>query len=164
MDEEKKFWVGFNLVKGIGSARMRRLLDFFGSAELAWRAENEDLLAAGLSPRLAAALEQVRQGGTLDKTLETIDRVGIQVLVWDDPEYPRRLKEIDHPPPVLYFSGELGEADPGAVAVVGTRRVTAYGRQVTEEIGRELALNGVSVISGLARGIDALAHQAALRT
>jgi DNA processing protein len=163
VEQEKIFWVGFNLVKGIGSARMRRLLDFFGSAEQAWRAENEALLAAGLSPKLAAALEQVRQGETLDKTLETIDRTGIQVVIWNDLEYPRRLKEIDHPPPVLYISGELSETDPGAVAVVGTRRVTAYGRQVTEEIGRDLAINSVCVISGLARGVDALAHQAALR-
>jgi DNA processing protein len=82
----------------------------------------------------------------------------------NDENYPRRLQEIDQPPPVLYLRGEFHSDDEFAVAVVGTRRVTAYGRQVAEEVSRMLARNGITVVSGLARGVDALAHQAALST
>lgn len=163
MEAEKKFWVGFNLVKGIGSARMRMLLDYFGSAEAAWQASSADLQQAGLSARLIATLDLVRSSDALSKTCALIDDRQIQVFIWDDPKYPRRLKEIEHPPPVLYVSGSFEEVDQWSVAVVGTRRVTAYGRQVTEEIGQKLAQHGVTVISGLARGVDALAHQAALK-
>jgi DNA processing protein len=163
VNAEKKFWVGFNLVKGIGAARMRMLLDYFGNAQLAWQANDADLQAAGLNPRHIAALDLVRGSDVLNKTLELIAEKQIEVLIWDDANYPRRLKEIDHPPPVLYVSGSLEEVDQWSVAVVGTRRVTAYGRQVTEEIGQGLAQHGVTVVSGLARGVDALAHQAALK-
>jgi DNA processing protein len=87
----------------------------------------------------------------------------IEILTWDDKLYPTRLKEIDQPPPVLYLRGELTTEDSWAVAVVGTRRVSAYGRQVAEEVASFLATNGVTVISGLARGVDAIAHQSALK-
>jgi len=162
VNEEKKFWVGFNLVKGIGSARMRALLDFFGSAEPAWQATLDDLQQAGLSLRLAEGVERVRTSALLENTLEQIERAGIEVLTWDDPGYPRRLKETTQPPPLIYLRGELIEADCWAVAVVGTRRVSAYGRQVSEEIARSLAQNGIVVVSGLARGVDSIAHTTAL--
>jgi DNA processing protein len=99
----------------------------------------------------------------LEKYLERLNNRGIEILIWDDALYPPRLKEIDQPPPVLYLRGTLISEDHWAVAVVGTRRVSAYGRQVAEEIGSFLAANGVTVISGLARGVDAIAHQAALK-
>jgi DNA processing protein len=164
VEEEKKFWIGFNLVKGIGSTRMRALLDHFGSAEVAWHAQLEELQAAGLSPRLAEAVNQTRNSETLTRLLIEIEQKGIQVLTWQDSDYPRRLKEIDQAPPVLYLHGILCDEDQWAVAVVGTRRITAYGRQVTDEIAEGLARQGVTVISGLARGVDSIAHQAALRT
>ena len=163
MEEDTKYWIGLNLVKGIGSTRMRALLDYFGSAEQAWHADIEELQAAGLSARLAEAVKQTRIGNTLSQILEEIERKDMRVLTWQDPDYPRRLREIDQAPPVLYLYGNLCEEDQWAVAVVGTRRITAYGRQVTEEIARGLARQGVTVISGLARGVDAIAHQAALQ-
>jgi DNA processing protein len=84
------------------------------------------------------------------------------VLTWKDPEYPQRLAELDQSPPVLYVKGELLPDDDWAVAIVGTRRLTQYGRQVTEEVAGVLARNGITLVSGLARGIDAVAHQASL--
>ena len=84
------------------------------------------------------------------------------MLTWEEDAYPRRLKEIDQPPPVLYLRGDLLPADEWAVAIVGTRRITAYGRQVTEEVATTLARSGVTVVSGLARGVDSVAHKAAL--
>jgi DNA processing protein len=163
LDENNKFWVGFNLVKGIGATRMRALLQTFGSAENAWNASAAALECSGLSSRLVESFSMIRSSDLLDRTWNEIIRKEIQVLTWDDPDYPRRLKEIDQPPPVLYVRGQLLEVDQWAIAIVGTRRATAYGRQVSEEIARQLAQNGISVVSGLARGIDSIAHGAALK-
>lgn len=163
MDDEKRFWVGFNLVKGIGAARMRLILDAFGDARSAWEAPAESLRAIGLGPKVLTTLLQVRESVSLDLVWERILSQGIQVTTWEDPGYPARLLEIPQPPPVLYLRGEFQPADDFAVAVVGTRRVTSYGKQIAEEIAANLARNGVTVVSGLARGVDALAHHAAVQ-
>lgn len=162
-DDPKRYWIAFNLVKGIGSARMRALLEHFGQAQTAWEASPADLVAAGLSPRLAETVVQACREGLPERTWEAIQKQGITVLTWEDASYPRRLKEIDQPPPVLYLRGELAEEDQWSVAIVGTRRATAYGRQATGELAAGLAQRGITVVSGLARGIDAIAHQAALQ-
>lgn len=162
MSDPRKYWVGFSLVKGIGSVRFQALLDAFGDPRRAWNAPQQALLEAGLSPRLVENLVQLRAAVDLDQVWERMHSQGIGVLTLEDERYPRRLKEIAQPPPVLYLRGELDAQDEWAVAVVGTRRITGYGRQVTEEIAMELARSGVTVISGLARGVDAIAHQAAL--
>jgi DNA processing protein len=162
VENPKKYWVGFNHVKGIGAARQRALLDYFGDLEAAWKAPGQALRAAGLGGKIVENFLQVRSGIDLDLVWERIQKQGIQVISWDDETYPKRLKEIDQPPPVLYVLGTLEESDEWAVAIVGTRRITPYGRQVGEEVGLELARNGITVVSGLARGVDAVAHKAAL--
>lgn len=160
---DKRFWVGFTLVKGIGAVRLRALLDYFGDAETAWNASLFDLVAAGLSAKLAERVLQARNAVNLDEYISQAVRNGIRILTWDDPEYPSHLNEIDQPPPVLYLRGEVTTEDSWSVAIVGTRGVTAYGRQVTEELATALAQNGVTIVSGLARGVDAIAHNAALK-
>jgi DNA processing protein len=160
---DKRYWVGFNLVKGVGAVRLQTLRDHFGDLALAWQAPLDALQAAGLSPKLAQRVTQVRAGVDLDKFLTKVMAQGIEILTWDDDLYPPRLKEIDQPPPILYVRGAITAEDFWAVAVVGTRRVSAYGRQVAEELASFLAANGVTVISGLARGVDAIAHQSALK-
>jgi DNA processing protein len=160
--DQKAYWVGFNLVKGIGAARLRALLSYFGDIETAWNAPVSELQAVGLGSKVIESLVQVRSQVSLQQVWDRIQREGVQVLIWDDEAYPRRLKEIDQPPPVLYVRGEMIPSDEWAVAIVGTRRVTAYGRQVAQEISSVLASSGVTVVSGLARGVDSLAHQAAL--
>jgi len=162
VNDQKPFWIGFNLIKGIGAARVRSLIAAFGDLESAWKASPQALRAAGLGPKLVEAVVKVRAEVSLEKVCERFESQGIQVLTWDDEEYPRRLKEIDQPPPVLFIRGKLLPEDEWAVAVVGTRRVTAYGRQVAEEIARVLARQGVTVVSGLARGVDAIAHHVSL--
>lgn len=162
-DETLRYWIAFNLVRGIGSARMRALLEYFGDAQTAWEAAPEALEAAGLSARLVEGVVKARQEGVDERMWETIQRQDIRVLTWEDPAYPRRLKEIDQPPPVLYLRGEISEADQWCIAIVGTRRATAYGRQAAGELAAALAQRGITVVSGLARGIDAAAHQAALK-
>lgn len=158
----KKYWVGFNLVKGIGAARLRLLLEAFGDIEAAWQASPSALREAGISAKLVETICQVRNSIDLSKVWERLADQDIQVITWEDKTYPRRLREIDQPPPVLYVRGELILEDEWAVAVVGTRRVTAYGRQVAEQVASTLAQSGVTVVSGLAHGVDAIAHQAAI--
>ena len=162
MSDPRQYWIGFNLVKGIGAARMRLLLDTFGDAGEAWQASPEALRQAGLGPKIVEALLQVRSRYNLEQLMERLQVQGIQVLTWDDEAFPRALKEIDQPPPVLYVRGSLLPEDDWAIAMVGTRRITAYGRQVAEETAAALARSGITVVSGLARGVDTAAHQAAL--
>ncbi len=160
---DKRYWVGFNLVKGIGAVRLQALREHFGDLAVAWQAPVEALQAAGLSLKLAERVAQARASVDLDLCIDRYASQGITILTWEDDLYPARLREIDQPPPVLYVRGELTAEDAWAVAVVGTRRVSAYGRQVTEEAASFLAANGVTVVSGLARGVDASAHQSALK-
>lgn len=163
MINDKKFWVGFNLIKGIGAVRMQGLIAYFGDLAAAWQAPPTELARAGLGLRLIERVVQARGGVSLDQVWENIEKQDIKILTWEDESYPQRLKEIDQPPPVLYIRGEYLPDDLFAVALVGTRRVTAYGRQITEELSAFLAANNMTVISGLARGVDAVAHQTALK-
>ncbi|MFO8035812.1 MAG: DNA-processing protein DprA [Anaerolineales bacterium] len=162
MREDVKYWIGFNLVKGIGPVRLQSLMDTFGDVQSAWKANPVQLRAAGLSEKLSRRIQDVRREADLDKILTSVEQEGITVLTWDDEAYPAGLRDIPQSPPVLYLKGELKDTDRWAVAVVGTRRYTSYGRQVTEEISRALVHRGITIVSGLARGIDGIAHQAAL--
>jgi DNA processing protein len=161
--DDKKYWIGFNLIKGIGSVRMQGLVSYFGDLESAWRASPVDLAGAGLGLKVIERVVSARDTVDLDRVWEKIEQQGIKILTWQDEAYPQRLKEIDQPPPVLYIRGDYLPDDLFAVAIVGTRRVTPYGRQITEELSSFLAANGITVISGLARGVDAVAHHATLK-
>lgn len=163
-DDPRKYWVGFNMVKGIGPVRFRELLDVFGDLQTAWKASRAELEAIGLPSRLIETMQQFKNSGQLEEVWTSILEKGIQVLTWEDETYPRRLRDIEQSPPVLYMLGELHDEDRWAVAIVGTRRVTQYGRQVTREVASQLAQAGITVVSGLARGVDAVAHQAALQS
>jgi DNA processing protein len=162
LTDPRAYWVGFNMVKGIGAVRFKALLDAFGSAEAAWNASPNALGDAGLSRKIIEAFQRLHRDVDLDQVWERIQSLGVQVLTWDDDDYPRHLKEIDQPPPILYVRGVLTPEDEWSVAIVGTRKVTAYGRQVAEEVAGTLANNGVTIVSGLARGVDSIAHQAAV--
>lgn len=160
---EVRYWIGFNIVSGIGPARFKLLLDHFGDLEKAWRASDADLKAAGLDRRSIDALIATRQTISLDEELEKLQREGARTITWQDADYPPRLRHVHSAPPLLYVKGEILPQDEWAVAVVGTRSSTRYGRQMVEEMASDLARSGITVVSGLARGIDSLAHRAALR-
>ncbi len=164
MDESVAYWVGFQMVRGIGPARLRRLQEAFGSLQAAWEATPAAWREAGLSPKLIERLQRLRASVDLPTLLARWEAQGIQVIVWDDPRYPERLRHIPQAPAVLYMRGELRPEDDWGIAVVGTRKATAYGRQVAQEVAAALARHGLTVVSGLARGIDGLAHRAALET
>ncbi len=149
-------------MQGIGPVRMRRLIDYFGDAEAAWHATPGDLRAAGLESKLAEALAETRRTTNLEREMERLHAVGARALTWASEDYPERLREIDDSPPVLYTLGKFAPTDSWAVAVVGTRRATHYGREVTARLASDLAQAGITVISGLARGVDTEAHRASL--
>ena len=159
---EVKYWVGFNIVHGIGPMKFRALLNHFGDLEEAWHADARELKEAGLDRRALKNLMTTRSTISLDGKMEKIERQGAKVLTWNDPAYPTRLLNIYDPPPVLYVKGEILDEDQWAVAVVGTRGATVYGKEVTRQIAGGLARNGLTIVSGLARGIDSEAHRAAL--
>ena len=158
-----RYLVGFNIVRGVGPTRLRALLDYFGDAEQAWHAPAGALRRAGLDRRSLENLLTARSTLDLDQELKRIAATGAQVLTWESPGYPRLLREISAPPPVLYVKGTLTEEDAWAVAVIGTRRASTYGREVTRRLTATLARSGITIVSGLARGVDAEAHRAALK-
>jgi len=157
-----RYWIGFNIVPGIGPAKFRALIDHFGDLEAAWRADAHELREAGLDRRAIENLLATRAGISLDEEVERVARREAHVLTWDDAAYPPQLRNIYSPPPLLYVKGEILPEDEWAVAVVGTRRATVYGREATRQIAGDLARNRITIVSGLARGIDAQAHRAAL--
>ena len=159
-----KHWVGFNLVKGIGPMKVRALLDHFGDLESAWTADAVELRQAGIDKRALGSLLRDRAKLDLDVELEKLAKQNVTVLTWDDARYPSRLLQIPDPPPVLYVRGRFVDDDEWAVAVVGTRRSSAYGKTVTQRLVTDLSANHVTIVSGLARGIDGEAHRAALKT
>ncbi|HOE34642.1 MAG: DNA-protecting protein DprA [Chloroflexi bacterium] len=159
---ERDYWLAFSTVRGIGAVRFRRLLNHFGSLSRAWHASRAELLAAGLTEKLSDAIILKRSALDPEGILPAITKKSIQVLTWEDESYPRYLKEIEQPPPVLYYRGSILPQDDLAIAIVGTRNVTAYGRQLTKDTATYLAANGVTIVSGLARGVDAIAHQTAV--
>ncbi len=160
--DELAYWVGFNKVLGIGPARLRALLDFFGSIEDAWQGDLASLQHAGLDKRSANNLLATRRSLDLAAELQRLDRAGVKALTWVSDEYPTNLRNIHDPPPVIYVKGELFPEDDWAVAVVGTRHASVYGKEAARRLAGDLARNGVTVVSGLAAGIDTVAHQAAL--
>ncbi len=163
MDEvERKYWIAFSRVPRVGRVRATQLEEHFGSLERAWHATAGELKAAGLDGATIAACAAARGAIDPDAELERLAEHGVTALTWHDDAYPRQLREVYDRPPVLYVRGTLTPADEWAVAVVGTRRVSVYGRQVADEMARGLASNRITVVSGLARGVDAIGHRAAL--
>jgi len=159
---ELRYWIGFNRVPNIGPMRLRRLLDHFGSIEAAWHAGPAALRATQLPRQAIESLLYHRPRIDLDTELERLDHSGVKALTWDSDDYPSLLREIDAPPPVLYVRGSIVEADEFAIAAVGTRRASTYGREMTCQLVTGLVKNGLTIVSGLAYGIDATAHRAAL--
>jgi DNA processing protein len=159
---DPRYWIAFNLVPQIGPVKVRRLLDHFGDLATAWTASTHDLAQAGLDHRATENLLQARRDLDLDAELDKIARAGVHTLTWEDTAYPRLLSAIPAAPFVLYVKGNIASEDEWSLAVVGTRRASAYGREVTRQLVGDLARNHITIVSGLARGIDGEAHRAAL--
>ncbi len=161
--KELKYWVGFNIIPGIGRVKFSQLETYFGKLENAWKAGKGELTQAGLDNNTIKTIETSRPQIDLYSEMEKLEKSGIKAITFRDAEYPPRLKEIYDYPPLIYVSGDIKSQDEWSIAVVGSRRATVYGRQVTEEIAHDLAENGITVVSGLARGIDTVAHNSTLK-
>ncbi|HEX8966668.1 MAG TPA: DNA-processing protein DprA [Chloroflexota bacterium] len=162
-EDERACWVVLNMAAGIGPVRFQRLLEVCGGARGAWQATDLELAAAGLERRTLESLRHLRQRTSPEAMARHLRRLGIQTMTLLDDEYPDSLRQVADPPPVIFVRGRLLPGDHHAVALVGTRRATTYGRSVAERLARDLAGAGVTVVSGLAKGIDTAAHQAALQ-
>jgi len=160
--DQVKYWVGFNMVRGIGPARLQALLNRFGDAQTAWNAPPFELARTELGRAPLQNLLKLRAEIDLDAELRRLEDAGVQVLTTQDDGYPRLLRQIDQPPPVLYVKGSLRPEDEWAVAIVGTRHTKASGVEMTRYLAGDLARNRITVVSGLARGIDSEAHRSAL--
>jgi DNA processing protein len=162
LEEDIKYWVGFNTIPGIGRVRLTQLEKYFGNLGNAWDAPIGELKRAGLDSTALRAISQWREKISPDSEMEKLEKHDVRVLTCQDAAYPARLKEIYDYPPIMYYRGSLLPVDEWCVAVVGTRRATVYGKQVTEEIVTDLARNKITIVSGLAKGIDTVAHRSAL--
>jgi DNA processing protein len=157
-----KYWIAFSRIPRIGSVRAQRLEGYFETMHDAWGAGPSELRQAGLDASTVQSIVEGRGSISPDEEIEKLTKAGVQAYAWRDAAYPPRLREVDDHPPVLYVRGEILPRDEWAVAVVGTRRVSPYGRQAAEHFATELAGHQLTVVSGLARGVDAVAHRAAL--
>ena len=159
---ERKFWVSFNRIPGLGRARFSLLENRFGALSRAWEASSAELSDAGLDRKTVQSI--LRRRGSIDPDAEVagLESQGVKAFTWHDDGYPPRLKEIYDLPPLLYVRGELLPGDERSIAIVGTRKPTAYGRQAAYQMTFDLARSGVAIVSGLARGVDGIAHRASI--
>jgi DNA processing protein len=162
VSKDIKYQVGFSLIPGIGRVKLAQLEDHFGNLENAWKASPGELKQAGLDRGSINAITSLVPKISLEAEMEKLVRYNIKVLGYKDDGYPSRLQEIYDYPPLIYIRGSLLPEDEWCLAIVGTRRATVYGRQVTEEIVTDLAQSKITIVSGLAKGIDSIAHKSAL--
>ena len=163
MGEEIFYWLALTLTPGVGGIFIKRLLDRFGTPESVFQAPLQELLQIeGLGEKVAREIQKGPVEKKVEKELYLLKEVGGKIMTIKDESYPKRLKEIYDPPPLLYIRGDLKEEDELAVAIVGSRKTTPYGRWITEKMGQELARHGITIVSGMARGIDSHAHWGAL--
>ncbi len=160
--QDLKYWVALSAIPQLGPARFRLLESYFGPLDHAWEAGLGQLRDAGLDSRAAQEIVKRREAVNPDELMASLNRAGVKVTNWNGDDYPAGLKHISDPPPVIYYVGEIRPEDEGSVAVVGTRNPTSYGREAAKALSRDLSSAGITVVSGLALGIDGIAHQAAL--
>lgn len=164
IQNDLKYWVAFSKNPKIGSTRLTKLYNFFHSMQEAWRASFSDLTRAGLEENIISELLAQKISVNPDAEWEKLEKEKIQVITIADENYPKFLKEIWNPPALLYYKGDLPKKEEFTLGVVGTRRISPYGKQITPALVRDLVMNGFTIVSGLALGIDALAHKTAVES
>lgn len=162
MDQEKKYWVALSTHQKIGARTFAKLYKRFRNLSRVWDASRESLARAGLDLGQIEAVEEVIKTKNPDQELKKLETYQVKILIYPDKNYPKLLKEICDPPGLLYLKGEILPQDELALAVVGSRKFTPYGQRATEYLVEPLAQRKITIVSGLALGIDALAHHAAL--
>ncbi len=163
MERDIFYWLALSFISGLGSTLIRRLIERFGTPEAVFHASKRELLEIeGLGEKLVEKIKDGPEERLIERELSLLKGVGGDIITIKDANYPKRLREIYDPPPILYIRGNLKEDDELAISIVGSRKTNPYGRWITEKISRELARNGITIVSGMARGIDAIAHMGAI--
>jgi len=157
-----QYLLALHSVDGLGPVRLRSLLEHFTHPGDAWEASKEELLKLSIPKNTVDLLIETRRKLDPEQYFKEIQDRGIKILTLFDEEYPKLLKQIYDPPIILYYKGEFLPADDRAIGVVGTRKITGYGKLVTEKFTTELVNFGFTIVSGLARGVDSVAHLAAI--
>jgi len=161
--EDTKDWIILNMIPSVGSSISRRLVKFFGSPSAVLMASLRELsMVRGVTPSVCQNIIDYRDSIQVDRELDLINQYNCKVITIADENYPSSLKAIYDPPPILYVKGNLLPADSYAISVVGTRNATTYGIKVAEQLSGQLASRGITIVSGMAHGIDTFAHNGAL--
>jgi DNA processing protein len=159
---DKLFWLALKNVPHVGNVTFRRLLDHFGTPEKVLSASEHELAAVkGIPPAVVASLLKHDGISWAKEELESIKKSGARLITFHASDYPRLLRHLPDPPPYLYVKGALQSPDT-AIAIVGSRQASGYGIATTRKMARELAWHGITVVSGMAKGVDAAAHRGAL--
>lgn len=155
--------IKLNMISGLGSLKIRQLLDKFENADNILKASKKDLCSAGsITAELADSIIAQRTEIDFDSELRLIEKKNVKVITYLDEDYPKNLKEIYDAPILLYCMGQFSKADELSVALVGSRKASFYGRSIAEKFAAQLAALGITVVSGLARGIDTASHKGAM--
>lgn len=163
MGKDLKYYIAFNQDQDLGARTMQKLLHHFSSMEEAWHADVKKYQKYLFPDKIVNKIMALRAKINPDEELKKVEKLNIRAISVNDPQYPRLLKEIPDPPALLYIRGELLPQDKLSVAVVGAREYTHYGRQALEKLVPPLARSEITIVSGLALGIDGYAHREALK-
>lgn len=163
-NKDNKYWIAFSRIEGIGPRKLKYIYNYFSDMQSAWEADSYELKKTGLGlndiEKIITGRTTIKPALELEKSLQH----DINTITIKDESYPSLLKEIYDPPPLLYIKGSVPSDEDVTLAVVGTRKTTQYGRQITPELVSQFSQAGLTIISGLALGIDALAHQSAIKS
>jgi DNA processing protein len=163
MRKELSYWLALQRVVGIGDVMAKRLIEHFGDPHAVFSASERELMEVeGIGPHVVSSLKCFDQWRDVAKEEELIEKNQVEIITMKDRRYPKNLLSIYNPPPFLYVRGEIQEGDDLAVAIVGSRMASEYGKMATEKISYALAEKGVTIVSGMARGIDSFAHRGAI--
>jgi DNA processing protein len=162
--EELKSLIVLNNIPTLGPVRIKRLIEFFGSAKKVLSATEEEISCVeSIGQSVARNIVMLKNKIDVEKEIDAINKEGIRIVCYNDENYPLMLKYLADPPMLLYVKGELKKEDMISVAIVGTRKPTSYGRLVVEHLVKQLAKYNLTIVSGLAYGIDTLAHEFAIK-
>lgn len=164
MDQENlKYWLAWNKIAVIGPKRFYQLLKIFGSAKNAWQINSAEIAKRlKLSNKISLQFSKEKRMIDPERNFDLLKKYNVKILTIKDSHYPQNLKEIHLPPPILYYIGNITDRDKNSISIVGSRKATYYGKMVAEKFSKDLALAGLTIVSGLARGIDTVAHKGAL--
>ena len=161
--DDRLYWLALNMVPGVGPLAYRNLVARFHDPERVFTASPQALASVeGIGEKTIGAIKAFPAQEAAVKELKKAGELDVSILTFRDQGYPKKLLQIYDPPPLLYVRGNLEQVDAPMVAMVGSRKGSPYGRAVTKRISKELAASGVTVVSGMARGIDTCAHIGAL--